>query len=121
MAKGDLQIDTILLPDNGDLRYTPGFISFEQTARTIDNTLVSDFKALKHKFSFSWNNPLDGNFLADIIDLYLANDDVTFTQTNADLSTSVYTCKIFISESMLREIASGNYAYSGFTLTLEEV
>jgi hypothetical protein len=121
MAKGDLQIDTILLPDNGDLKYQPGFIQFEQKQRTVDNTLVSDFRAIKYKFAFSWGNPLDGIFMADLVELYLAGNDVTFIETNADLSTNTYICRLSISETTLREIASGNYAFSGFSMNLEEI
>jgi hypothetical protein len=120
MAKGDLQINSILLPLD-DIQYKPGWIDYEVTDRTINRTLVSDFIAFKRTFDISWKNPLEGSFLADLLDLYLAKEDVTFTETAADLTTTAYTCRMSISNKYLREIMSGNYAFSGFSITLEEV
>jgi len=119
-AKGDLKINDILLPLEG-LQYKPGWIDYEVTDRTINKTLVSDFVAFKRTFAISWSYPLDGSFLADLLDLYIAKADVTFTETGADLVDTSYTCKLSISSSYLRELYSGNYAFSGFAITLEEV
>jgi hypothetical protein len=120
MAAGDIQINAILLPIPG-LRFTPGYIDFEVRDRTIDKTLVSDFVTIKHSFNIGWDYPVSGVFMADMVTLYLAKADVTLTVTNSDLTTTVYTCSLDISKEHLREIASGSYAFSGFTLMLEEV
>lgn len=120
MAAGDLQINTILLPLPG-IRFSPGYIDFETSDRTINKTLVSDFYTIKRKFTISWDYPVTGTFMADMVDLYLAKEDVTLTVTNADTTTDVYTCWLKISDEVLRELASGNYAFSGFTIYLEEV
>lgn len=117
---GELQIDTILLPDYG-LRFSEGYIDFEVKDRTIDRTLVSDFVAIKRIFTVAWDNPISGTLLADLVDLYMAKEDVTFTVTNADTTNTVYTCRLDIGNEYLREIASGNYAFSGLVITLEEV
>lgn len=120
MAKGDIQINSVLLPFEG-IKVSYGYIDFEVVDRTIDKTLVSDFIALKRIFTISWDNMVSGTFMADIIDIYILKQDVTLIVTNADLSTSTYTCKLSISDRVLRELYSGNYAFSGFTITLEEV
>lgn len=103
------------------IRFNPGHIDFEVSDRTIDKTLVSDFITIKNKFTISWDYPVSGTFMAEIVELYLAKEDVTFTVTNADATTSVYTCWLSISEECLREIVSGSYAFSGFTISMEEV
>lgn len=118
--KGDLQLGAIPLPLQG-IKFSEGWIDFEKKRRTINNTLVSDLVAFKRKFSISWDNPLDGAFLADLLDLYIAKEDLTFTVTNADLTTTAYTVHIDIGSDILREIYSGNYAYSGFKIELEEI
>lgn len=117
---GELQIDTILLPEYG-LRFSEGYIDFEVKDRTIDRTLVSDFVAIKRVFTIAWDNPISGTLLASILEIYIAKKDVSFAITNADTSTTTYTCRLDIGGEYLREIASGNYAFSGFTITLEEV
>lgn len=120
MAKGDLQLGAILLPIEG-IKYSQGWIDYEKTRRTIDNTLVSDLVAFKRKFTIAWDNPLDGSFMADLLDMYIAKADLTFIETQADLTTLSYTVHIDIGSDYLREIYSGNYAFSGFKITLEEV
>jgi hypothetical protein len=120
MAKGDLFINEIEIPRQS-LSYSPGWIDFRQEERTIDNTLVSDLKAQKRIFSFSWGVLMDGLFVADILELYLIGDDVTFTETQADLTDVEYICQLKISPEYIREIESGNYAFSGFSISLEEV
>lgn len=120
MAKGDLTLGGVALPLEG-IKYSPGWIDYEKTARTINNTLVSDLVAFKRKFSISWENPLDGAFMADLLDMYVAKEDLTFTETQSDLTTLSYTVHIDIGSEYLREIYSGNYAFSGFKITLEEV
>lgn len=119
-SKGDLKINAMLLPLDG-IQYKPGWIDYEVTARTINKTLVSDFVSFKRTFAISWANPLEGSFLADLLDLYIAKADVTFTETGADLVDTAYTCRLSISSSYLRELYSSNYAFSGFAITLEEV
>lgn len=120
MAAGDIQINTILLPIPG-LRFSPGYIDFEIRDRTINKTLVSDFVTIKNRFTITWEYPVSGTFMAEILTLYLAKDDVTLTVTNSDLSTTAYTCALMVSHETLREITSGSYAFSGFSITLEEV
>jgi len=120
MAKGDLKINALELPiDN--IKFSQDWIDFEVQDRTINRTLVSDFIAFKRKFVLTWQYPLEGAFLADLLDLYIAKEDVTFTVTNADLTESLYTCKVDINGAYLREMLSGNYIFSGFGITLEEV
>lgn len=120
MAKGDLTLGSVPLPIQG-IKYSPGWIDYEKKARTINNTLVSDLVAFKRKFTISWDNPLDGSFMADLLDMYIAKQDLTFVETQSDLTTVSYTVHIDIASEYLREIASGNYAFSGFKITLEEV
>jgi len=123
-TKGELKINAIIMPDHS-LKYAPGFISFEVMQRTIDNTLVSDLKDDKRKFSLSWDNALDGAFVESIIALYVAGADVTFTVTDEALVDTVYDCHISISLEILRKFSrkreTGNYAYSGFAIELEEI
>ena len=104
MAKGDLAINSIQLRKD-NIRYSPGWIDIETTDRTINGTLVSDVIAMKRRFTITWNNPIA----------------CAFTETQSDLTTGSYTCKLDISQTYLREIIAGNYAFSGFTITLEEV
>jgi len=120
MAKGDLKINTLELPIE-TVKFTEGWLDFEVQDRTINRTLVSDFIAFKRKFSITWGYAISGTLLADLLDLYIAKEDVVFTIVNADLTETLYTCKVSISDTYLREIISGNYAFSGFTVELEEV
>lgn len=120
MAVGDIQINTIILPNEG-LRFTPGYIDFEVKDRTINKTLVSDFATIKRKFTIIWDYPVTGTFMADILELYLAKEDVTLYVTEANATISQYTCWLDISKENLRDISSGVYAFSGFTIMLEEV
>lgn len=120
MAVGDIQLNTTLLPNEG-LRFSPGYIDFEVSDRTIDKTLVSDFITIKRKFGITWEYPISGTLMADIVELYLAKADVTVSVTNSDLTISTYTCWLSISDESLREIASGVYAFSGFSISMEEV
>lgn len=121
MAIGDLTINGILIPGNFNLKFSQGYIDFEETQRTIDKTLVSDFASFKRIFNISWTSFIQGDLLADFLDMYIAKDDVTFVVSNADGTDSTYICKLSISNEFLREIKVGDFAYSGFTLTLEEV
>ncbi len=118
--KGDLLLNGVLLPMDS-ISYKPGWLDFEVTERTVNRTLVSDFVAFKRTFEVSWSNPLDGAFMADLIDLYVLKEDVTFSEVQPDLSSLTYTCKLSISPTYLRELYAGNYAFSGFSITLEEV
>ena len=120
MAKGELTINSIPLPLDG-MRYSQGYIDFELKERTIDQTLVSDFIAFKRIFNISWSNPLDGSFMADIIDLYLLKEDVTLYEVQADLTTKSFVCALTIGSNFLREMYARNYAFSGFSISLEEV
>ncbi len=120
MAKGDLSLNGVILPNIG-IQYTKGHIVFEVMDRTINKTLVSDYVTTKKTFKMSWSNILDGAFMADLIDIYELREDVTFIETQADLTTITTICKMTISDSYLRELESGNYAFSGFSIKLEEV
>lgn len=120
MAKGDLKIGTLELPID-TVKFTEGWIDFEVQDRTVNRTLVSDFIAFKRKFSITWQYPISGTLLAELLDIYIAKADVVFTIVNADLTETLYTCKVSISGDYLREIIAGNYAFSGFTVELEEV
>lgn len=110
---------SIILPEF-ERKYSQGWIDFEVSERTINRTLVSDFVAFKRTFSITWNI-LDGAVLASLLDLYLAKEDVTFYEEQADSSFKSWVCKIGISDSILREVEAGNFAFSGFAITLEEV
>lgn len=123
-VKGELKINSIVIPDSS-LNFSPGWISFEVTQRTIDNTLVSDLKDDKRKFNLSWDNCIDGDFFEQIVALYELGEDVTFTVTAEDLTDDVYDCHLTISPEVLRKVTrkreTGNYAYSGFAIALEEI
>ena len=120
MAVGDVQINTMLLPNEG-MRFSPGYIDFEVKDRTINKTLVSDFVSIKRVFTITWEYPISGTLMADLVELYLAKEDVTLSVTESDTTVSAYTCWLDISKESLREISSGVYAFSGFSVTLEEV
>ena len=121
MAIGDLTINGNLIPGRQNLRFSQGYIDFEETQRTIDKTLVSDFVKFKRSFSISWTSYIDGPLLVSFLDIYIAKEDVTFVVTDYDGTDSTYICKLGISPEFLREIKVGYFAYSGFSLTLEEV
>ncbi|MBA4274026.1 MAG: hypothetical protein C0436_00070 [Alphaproteobacteria bacterium] len=111
---------TVIILPEWERKYTQGWIDFEVTERTINRTLVSDFIAFKRRFGITWNI-LDGNTMAALIDLYLAKEDVTFHERQPNGTFRTWTCRLQISEGILREIEIGNYAFSGFAITLEEV
>lgn len=120
--KGDIQINDHVFSPNGYRKLTEKIISFEKSKRTIDNTLVSDFMAVKKTFTISWDDcAIDGELLNEFMELYLSAEDVTFIKTNYDLTTSAYTCRIKLSDSFKRVYESRNYSYSGVNVTLEEV
>jgi hypothetical protein len=110
---------SIVLPDF-ERQYSQGWIDFEVSERTINRTLVSDFVAFKRTFTISWPI-LSEETLAALLEWYLDKEDVTFTETQSDSSTLSWTCRISISDSILREIEAVDYAFSGFSITLEEV
>ena len=118
--KGDLFIDTYLVPDSS-LVFTKGRLDFEKTERTINNTLVSDFIGFKKTFALEWGNWLDGDFVDYIIGIYEAKEDVEFKEVLADNTEEVSICKLSISDSYVREYKEKNFAFSGFTVSLEEV
>jgi len=118
-SKGELRVNDITLPIEGRL-YTPGYIDFEVTQRTIDRTLVSDFVTIKRTFNVAWDRAY-GSLVAPLIELYLAKEDVTFYEVQPDLTTDSYTCRLSIPDSFTRELQSGEYGYTGFAITLEEV
>ena len=118
--QGDLFIGSFLVPDN-TLVYSEGWIDFEVTQRTIDNTLVSDFIGFKRKFSMSWENWLSGGFVDYVVGIYEAKQDVVFKKILADNSEELYTCKLSISDNYVREYKELDFAFSGFSITLEEV
>jgi hypothetical protein len=111
---------TILVLPEWERKYTQGYIDFEVSERTINRTLVSDFIAFKRTFGVTWNI-LDGATISTLIDLYLAKEDVVFYEEQPNSSFLNWTCRLSISQSILREIEIGNYAFSGFSITLEEV
>jgi hypothetical protein len=120
---GDLKITynstEIMLPEY-ERKYTQGWIDFEVSERTVNRTLVSDFIAFKRAFGITWN-VLDGEFMYQLVEIYLTKKDVTFSEKQSDGSWKSWICKMSISESLLREVEVGNYAFSGFSITLEEV
>lgn len=111
---------TVIVLPEWERKYTQGWIDFEVTERTINRTLVSDFIAFKRKFSITWNI-LDGATMAAIIDIYLAKEDIVFHERQSNGTFRSWTCRLSISDGILREIEAGNYAFSGFAITLEEV
>lgn len=117
--KGDIKFNGILLPEETNM--TRGYIDFEVTERTINKTLVSDFIIIKNMFTLEWENLISGSLLAFFLNTYLLKEDVTLTIENADGTLDIFTCHLTISNSILREITAGDYAFSGFSMTLEEV
>lgn len=111
---------TVIVLPEWERKYTQSWIDFEVTERTINRTLVSDFIAFKRKFNVTWN-VLDGATMAAIIDIYLAKEDIVFHEQQSNGSFRTYTCRLSISANILREIEIGNYAFSGFSIELEEV
>jgi hypothetical protein len=109
----------IFLPEY-ERKYTQGWIDFEVSERTINKTLVSDFVAFKRTFAVTWN-VLDGEVMSSLIMLYLNKQDVNFHEKQPDGSYLSWVCKLSISQSIFREIEIGNFAFSGFAITLEEV
>jgi hypothetical protein len=120
MNPGDLYIDTFEVPSKAR-RYSPGWIEFEQTRRTINNTLTSDFLAQKRKFFIEWSTWLDGDFIEYIVGIYLAGNDVVFKVCESDGTEKSYTCRLTIPSTYVREYEEKGFAYSGFNITLEEV
>ena len=116
---GELRINSMILPKEGRL-YSPGWLNFEVKQRTINRTLVSDLQGIKRKFTIAWDR-VYGTLFADLIDLYLDNVDVTFTEVKPDLTEAVYNCRLSIPQSVRRELESGEYGYTGFSITLEEI
>jgi hypothetical protein len=100
--------------------YSQGWIDFEVVERTINRTLVSDFVAFKRRFSIEWELA-SGELVAELLDLYLDKEDVIFEETQADNSVKTWTCRLSISDDIVRDIEVGNFAFSGFGITLEEV
>jgi len=118
--KGDLYINSMLVPDRS-LTYRPGWIDFEKTERTINNTLVSDFIGFKRTFKLEWSNWMDGDFVEYIIAIYELKEDVIFHEYDKNNVDVPYTCKLSIPAEYVREYKESNFAYSGFNITLEEV
>lgn len=121
--QGELRIEkgaTVIVLTNINRLYEPGWIDFEIKQRTINNTLVSDLKDIKRRFVVSYDR-IYGTLFADIIDLWLENEDVTFIEVQSDLTELSFTCRIEFPDSVRRELESGDYGYTGFAFTLEEV
>jgi hypothetical protein len=116
---GELRIDSITLPETGRL-YRPGWIDFEVTERTIDRTLVSDFIAIKRRFSVAYDRAY-GDLFKQLYDLYLTKQDVTFTEFQPDGSSLSWTCRMSFPTEVERGLNRGLYGYVGFSVTLEEV
>jgi hypothetical protein len=122
-SKGELRIvhgvDTFILPTFGRL-YEITNIDFEVKQRTVNKTLVSDFQDIKKRFTISWDRSY-GTLYADLLEIFLEREDVTFIEVQPDLSEVSYTCLMSISESVRREIEAGDYGFTGFSIVLEEV
>lgn len=119
---GDIQINNHVFHSNGYRKLTEGFINFEVSDRTINNTLVSDFLEVKKTFEISWDDcSIDGELLDEFIGLSQSADDVTFIKTNYDLTTTTTTCRLTLSESFARDYERGKYSYNGVKIKLEEV
>lgn len=119
---GDIQINDHVFHPNGYRKLTEGFIDFEVSARTINNTLVSDFFDTKRTYSISWDGAsITGELLDEFIALYKSTDDVTFIKTNYDLTTTTVICRLRLSGNFLRDYEQGTYSYNGITIELEEV
>lgn len=120
--KGDIKINTHVFHPNGYRKLTEGFIEFEKTQRTINNTLTSDFLAKKRTYIISWEDcAIDGELLDEFIAISDSSDDVTLTKVNYDLTETVVTCRLKLSDSFERIYEQGKYAYSGVEVSLEEV
>jgi hypothetical protein len=116
---GKLLLNNIELPAYRR-NYAPGYITLEQTDRTIDGTLVSDIIGIKRRFDISWP-VLEGAFMAQLITIYLAKQAVEFKEQQPDGSYLTFSCWLSIPESVLREIEIENYAFSGFSIGLVEI
>lgn len=120
--KGDIKINNHVFSPNGYRKLTEGFIEFEKSQRTINNTLTSDFLARKKTFVISWEDcAVDGELLDEFIALSESSDDVTFVKTNYDLTETTTVCRLKISESFSRIYEAGKYAYDGVEIMLEEI
>ena len=120
--KGDIQINSHVFHPNGYRKLTEGFIEFEKTQRSINNTLTSDFLAKKRTFVITWENcSIDGELLDEFIAISNSSEDVTFTKTNYDLTETSVTCRLKLSNSFARVYDDGKYAYNGVEVTLEEI
>jgi|WetSurMetagenome_2_1015567.scaffolds.fasta_scaffold424529_2 hypothetical protein len=120
MAQGDFYINDILLPKSS-IKPTKGRLDFEISERTIDNTFVSDLKAIKEKRSFTWENALDEDFITPMMEIYYAGEDVIYREVNSDLTETTFTMRMKIPDDIAQEVLEGSYAYSGFSISLEEV
>lgn len=119
---GDIQINDHVFHSNGYRKLTEGFINFEVSDRTINNTLVSDFLETKRTYEISWENcSIDGELLDEFITLSQSADDVTFIKTNYDLTTTTTTCRLSMSENFNRIYERGKYSYEGVKIKLEEI
>lgn len=119
---GDIQINDHVFHSNGYRKLTEGFINFEVSDRTINNTLVSDFLETKRTYEISWENcSIDGELLDEFISLSQSATDVTFIKTNYDLTTTTTICRLKISDSFDRVYDQGKYSYDGIKIKLEEV
>ena len=120
---GKLRIEknttVIELPEAGRL-YEPGWIDFEVTERTINRALVSDFIAFKRLFVVSYDR-VYGDLFADLLELFLAKEDVTFFEEQPNGTYQQYICRIDFPQSVKRELSRGLYGYTGFSFSLEEV
>jgi hypothetical protein len=110
---------TIVLPTY-KRNYAPGYITIENTERTLDGSLVSDLIAIKRRFDVSWP-VIDGEFVASILPIYLNRDAVEFGETQPDNTVAWFDCRLTIPESILREIEIGEFAFSGFALNLVQI
>lgn len=119
---GTFQINEHAFHPNGYRKLTEGFINFEVSDRTINNTLVSDFLAVKKTFTISWDDcTIDGDLLEEFIEWSQSSNTVTFALTNNDLTITSTICRLKMSDTFTRVYEKGKYAYSGIEVYLEEV
>lgn len=92
-------------------------------SRSVNKTLHVDFIATKHNWSISWDVISKANY--DIINAivalqYSSGTFLSYIETDSDGIESTYTVRVTVS-SLGTLVQTGDYYYSGFGLTLEEV
>lgn len=96
----------------------PFEIGVEQ--RTADGTLVSDLRAIKHRFKISYDPYAKGTTLDILEDIYDSGSELSFIVTNEDETTTTYAVKmrpIPAARAVVREV----WLWSGVVIVLEEL